>query len=85
MTRWELAPRPDFEAWFEGVLTELGLEFERVTLKSLPPNVHWHIRKAGSKGVLEATWIRTGEAWLSVHANRQSDWIHQMVNTILSR
>jgi len=85
VTRWDLHPRADFELWFETTLSELGLSFERTTLKSLPPNVHWHIRRPGSKGVLEATWIRNGEAWLSVHSNRQAEWIHQMVELILTR
>jgi hypothetical protein len=49
---------------------------ERMTLRSFPGSIHWHIRRPGSKGVLELTyWPNQGRLWFAVHANRRANWI----------
>jgi hypothetical protein len=77
MQRWEI-PHPglDFAALLEQATRELGLEANRMVSNSLPRKMHWHIKLPGSRGTLEATWLtESSEAWLSVHANRDADWI----------
>lgn len=49
------------------------------SLKTLPGSVHWHIRRPNSSGTLEATWLASGEAWLSYHANRHAPWIDEVI------
>src|SRR5262245_33223979 len=49
---------------------------ERLTLRSFPGSIHWHMRRPGSKGVLELTyWPDQGRLWFAVHSNRRGDWI----------
>jgi hypothetical protein len=49
---------------------------ERMTLRTCPGSIHWHLRRPGVKGVLELTyWPSQGRLWFTVHANRQADWI----------
>jgi len=44
-------------------------------LRSFPDGTHWHFRRPGEKGTLEATWSpRLGRLWLSTRAGRESPW-----------
>jgi hypothetical protein len=50
------------------------------TLKTYPNSIHWHIKhKKQPKGILEATWLPCGEAWLSYHTNRHQPWIDDVL------
>lgn len=45
------------------------------TLKTIPGSLHWHVRRRGRNGTIEATfWPQKTELWVSVHANRERDW-----------
>ncbi len=76
MTTWRLkcpesSPVEKLNAW----LNDQKLEFKQLNLAKYPGCVHWHITKKGSKGTIEATWWPAqSEFWISVHANRASDW-----------
>ena len=46
------------------------------SLKSLPKNIHWHLKKGRENGVLEITLITaTREVILSCKINRTAVWI----------
>lgn len=63
-----------------------NLECKETTLRSLPPNLHWHLRKPLEKGTLEITWLReTGETWIAVHSNRMGDWIPAVITELQRR
>jgi hypothetical protein len=48
----------------------------RMTLRSFPGSMHWHLRLPSIKGVLELTyWPEQRRLWFAVHANRQAEWI----------
>jgi len=85
MERWDYTSvEADFGQRLEAAAEALGLIFERHDLKSLPRNQHWHMKKPGMRGVLEATWLLDkGEAWLSQHSNRGGDWIAAAVAALL--
>jgi hypothetical protein len=87
MRRWNLdVASCGFDDRFEKLIAELGLEYHRTILKSLPSNAHWHIRKKGSKGTLEATWlIEAEEAWVSLRANREAIWAADAAESIVIR
>lgn len=70
---------------FEQVCADLGLMLlSRGTLRKYPGCVHWHFKKVGSTGTLEATLWR-GNLWLHVRSNRQGDWTSEAVGSILER
>lgn len=83
--RWDIArPQDSFPDRLEQAARVLGLQVQRHALKSLPPNIHWHLKKPGMVGVLEVTFLtETKEAWLSVHSNRQASWIEGAVKDLL--
>ena len=84
MTRWDLQACEGAGEKLVRLAEEGGLVVKEMSLKSLPPNLHWHFSKPGSKGTLEATLILgTGEIWLSVHDNRRADWVEEAVRRIL--
>ncbi|MHB8637932.1 MAG: hypothetical protein ACYC96_15840 [Fimbriimonadaceae bacterium] len=87
MQRWNVeAPGPDFCERLEAAAAELGLGLWRTTLRSLPPNVHWHLRSPGVAGTLEVTWLtEVDRAWLSTRANRQAEWVRPMAEALLKR
>lgn len=55
------------------------------TLKKYPGCVHWHLKKRDERGILEVTWWprmqekKPPRLWLSVHGNRNADWIFQLM------
>ncbi len=63
----------------------------KTSLKKHPGCTHWHFKRPGQRGVLEVTWwpgdadIRPPRLWLSVHGNRQSDWISELMPLLRSR
>lgn len=51
-----------------------------VSLRSIPGSRHWHVRKPGVAGTLEATWLPAERRfWFSVHDNRAGDWIETAI------
>jgi hypothetical protein len=79
----ELTEHDDAPAALDSAAAQLGLSSKRFTLASLPGATHWHFRMPGQKGTLEATYNPgTSEAWLSVHENRQGDWIETAIAAI---
>lgn len=82
MHRWPVPIPPDLDhsgvpERLEACARSLGLEpGERLTLKTLPSSVHWHLKRPGEAGVLEATWDPSrGELWLGAHVNRVRPWV----------
>ena len=48
------------------------------SLKTLPPNIHWHFKKGAQKGVLEITLLKeNGKLIFFVHKNRKGGWERQ--------
>ncbi len=83
MRRFELEFHADGCLRLERILTELGLGFKRLSLKTLPAAVHWHITKPGEKGTLEATWDLDAEAfWLCTRANRYATWQDEVITAL---
>jgi hypothetical protein len=68
----------------ERAVAEAGLEIgQRMTLHTYPGSIHWHLRHAGAKGVLELTyWPSRRRLWLAVHANRQASWIARAIERL---
>lgn len=66
---------------FERRLETLGLGAERIPLKTRPGVIHWHIRKVGQPGTLEATWDQ-GTVSLIVRRNRQGQWTSEAVEAL---
>jgi hypothetical protein len=49
---------------------------KRMTLRTFPGSIHWHLRRPSIKGVLELTyWPGRRRLWFAVHSNRQAKWI----------
>lgn len=85
MTQIDLVPKDrDPEAAIESTVAELGLAISsKGTLRKFNGSVHWHIKRPGESGTLEATWWpKTGQFWLSVHANRGANWIEEAIAKI---
>lgn len=65
----------DVLSQFEAALTTEGLVFEKLSLKKYAPCCHWHIRKPGEKGTLEATYLLdTHRLWLECRSGRTAPW-----------
>jgi hypothetical protein len=80
MTRIELTMDP---LEFEPLLVKLGLEFTRMSLKKYPGAAHWHIRKPGLSGTLEATWWPSeGQFWIEQRTGRTADWQHDVLSEV---
>ena len=64
-----------------------GLDIgERMTLRSCPGSIHWHLRRPGVKGVLELTyWPSQSRLWFAVHTNRRADWIAPSIERLRAR
>jgi hypothetical protein len=59
---------------------------ERMTLRTFPGSIHWHLRRPGGKGVLELTyWPSQGRLWFAVHANRRANWIAPAIERLRAR
>lgn len=69
---------------FEAMIVAAGLIVHtRGGLATKPGSTHWHIRKEGESGTLEATWLpATGHFSFSIHENRQGDWIVEAVKVL---
>lgn len=78
MIRYLVNAKPDE---FESTLDALGLNYERIALKTKPNAVHWHIRKPREKGTLEATFEQ-GQLYLEVRSNRMAEWIMPVIESI---
>jgi hypothetical protein len=59
---------------------------DRMTLRTFPGSIHWHLRHPGAQGVLELTyWPDRGRLWFAVHANRRADWIAPAIERLRAR
>jgi len=68
---------------FEKALSDLGLTHERLSIKKYRDCIHWHIRKPGHSGTLEATYLAEGQRlWLEVRKNRSAEWQVEMIREI---
>ena len=47
-------------------------------LKSIPENVHWHLKLAKEKGVCEVTMLKSGELIINCKKNRKAEWINDV-------
>jgi hypothetical protein len=65
-------------------LTVLGCTITSETsLGTRPGSVHWHIKSEHEpRGTLEATWLESGEAWLSYHDNRYQPWMDHVLKQL---
>jgi hypothetical protein len=60
---------------FEQALLREGLTFTRMSLKKYKPCCHWHIKKPGEKGTLEATYLLDSHLlWLEIRPGRDAPW-----------
>ncbi len=77
-------PAGDVPVTVEQTASWAGLVAERGSLKMYPDSTHWHFRRPGSPGTLEATWFPgTERLWLSYHENRYAPWIDDAVEAFL--
>ncbi len=53
---------------------ELGLVVREMGVLRGTGARHWHLTKAGERGVLEVSEL-AGVVWLEVRSNRRGDWI----------
>ena len=69
--------RDNLIARIERAAADAGLDVgERMTLRTFPGSIHWHLRRADTTGVLELTfWPSQQRLWFAVHANRRAAWI----------
>ncbi len=67
----------DASRWMRRFTLHEGLTIaSQGTLRKYPDCRHWHLRKPGESGTLEATfWPRIGRFWFKVAANRSAEWI----------
>lgn len=58
----------------------------RDTLKSYPGSTHWHVVKAGERGVLEITfWPQGKRLWLKIQDRRTAAWIDEIEGVLKER
>lgn len=71
----------------EAVLRDSGLVVSLTgTQKSYPNCSHWHLSKAGSKGVLELTWWPArSKLWFKVASNRSAPWVDEVLPELKGR
>lgn len=66
----------------EALFKRHGLEVAlKTTLAKYPGGVHWHLKKPGEKGTLEAT-LWNNELFLQVRRNRDGEWIMSALHEI---
>lgn len=71
-------------AKLESTAGGLGLVATRTSLSKYPGSLHWHFKRPGEKGTLEATWWPKGQRlWLSVHEGRSAPWQDAAVEVFL--
>ena len=62
----------------EGLIVTL-----RGTLATYRGSIHWHLKRPGCRGVLEATlWPEGRCVWFSIHDNRRGDWMDEAVERL---
>jgi hypothetical protein len=66
-------------AEFERRLMALDLTFERVFLKTRPRAIHWHNRKPGERGTLEAT-LEDTNLMITARRNSMGPWVEAAIN-----
>ena len=60
---------------FESVVGVLGFEIQLHELRTCPGARHYHLKKPGHVGTLEATWWpKARRFWLQIHAKRGAPW-----------
>lgn len=71
----------------QNVCMALGLtQTLKGTLRTIAANTHWHYKKGTGNGILEVTLLHaSGEVLLSVHENRQADWIWPAIRELQKR
>ncbi|MBX3118091.1 MAG: hypothetical protein KF784_03435 [Fimbriimonadaceae bacterium] len=82
MTEIDLSPglQSTVESRVDACAERLGLLSQKGSLKSYPGCTHWHFKKPGTAGTLEATWWpKTGRLWLKIAANRKADWMSDAI------
>lgn len=72
------------ETGVESALENLGLQVQRIELKTRPCAAHWHARKKGERGTLEAT-LESGSVTFSVRSNRSGDWTEGALEHLVTR
>jgi hypothetical protein len=74
-------------AALERCAAELGLTIAlRSTLRSYAGSVHWHLRREGRRGTLEATlWPSRPRLWLKTHSGRAAAWIEPAAAQLRAR
>lgn len=86
VSKFPLPHRENLPQELVAVAEKLGLTVTRLSLSTLPRNLHLHLKSPGRKGVLEATiLLDSGEGWMEVRGNRDSPWIAGTIETILSQ
>jgi hypothetical protein len=68
----------------ERVISGHKLELaSRGTLKKYPGCIHWHCRRAGSKGTLEITlWPLKNRVWFKIQSGRRAAWIDELIPSL---
>lgn len=64
-----------------GRAEELGLTVNEIGVLRGTGAKHWHLTRAGERGVLEVSEL-AGVVWLEVRSNRQGDWISGAVGAL---
>lgn len=79
--------RPITAEQLQDMCVALGLiQTMKGRLKTIAANTHWHYKKGSEKGVLEITLHHsTAVIVLSVHENRQADWILPVMKELEKR
>jgi len=68
---------------FEQALLREGLTFTRMSLKKYKPCCHWHIKKPGAKGTLEATYLlNSHRLWIESRPGRIAPWQDPVVSRL---
>lgn len=90
-----LPPAVDADLVVETVETScVGVALQitmKSTLKKFPGCVHWHLKRREERGILEVTWwpadngTRPPRLWLSIHGNRQADWMRDAMPRLRER
>ncbi|MEM6563863.1 MAG: hypothetical protein AAF665_05415 [Pseudomonadota bacterium] len=85
----KVSKRPDDSAVavaVQDVCKAEGLELQmKTSLKQYPGCTHWHFKRSSERGILELTWWpgeaekRASRLWLSIHGNRQAEWISELI------
>ena len=76
-----LGSQIDLPGRFHAAVEAMALTaHSEVSPRSLPGSRHWHIRKPGVAGTLEATWLPAERRfWFSVHGNHAGEWIENAI------